>query len=117
MLKIRAELATEERVWRVANVHGTSCDSRNWLKEWIKATGETPDKCKIHGCSFPAEVGGHMYVEGKPDKMNYILPICEKHNHQKAINCDANHCQVRNTHTPAPLSSLNGICARNRSAT
>ena len=89
----RKQKATGPDVFRVANVRKTTCDGgHDWLREWETATRQNRGKCMIHGCGRDAEVGGHMYVEGMPASMNYILPICHGHSQQRPINCDRNEC-------------------------
>jgi len=89
----RKQEAMGPDVFGVANVRKTTCDGgHNWLREWETATGQNIGKCMILGCPKNAEVGGHMYLEGAPASMNYILPICQGHNQQREIDCDRNEC-------------------------
>lgn len=69
--------------WTVANVVGTSghIGTKAWSRTWTKVTGRKwPDQCQLKGCKNPASVGGHMYLQNRPIRYNFILPICSQHN-------------------------------------
>lgn len=101
--------------FRVANVQGSSIDhgtGRSWIDRWREVTGRHGRiLCGIDDCPNEAEVGGHMYVaSGGPeafdhehDRYNYILPICQGHNHAKKYDCSGAH------RCPAYLKTRNNV--------
>ena len=90
----------------VANVYGSSCHTGNWKQYWINNMDEPwPQVCQIatpcsgddqrYQCSRAATVGGHMYVRAWNDKsLNWIIPICSKHNKQETLDCGNEECNL-----------------------
>lgn len=89
---------------RVANVAFTSCDGGDWLATWEEQVErylphlyeywlENGQLCQLEDCQRDAKVGGHMYVMGMPEQMNYILPLCSKCNGQRSLDCGNGQCR------------------------
>ena len=71
------------RDW-MCNVVGTQMDPGNWAAFWDKHSGKPwPEKCRFKDCSNNATDGGHMYLRGKSQDFNFIVPICSTHNNPR----------------------------------
>ena len=75
-----------EGQYEVSNVVGSSDDGGSKAQFWSEHTRRdfSKQKCGILGCGSDAEVGGHMWVKGL-SKFCFILPICQSHNKDPAL--------------------------------
>ncbi len=78
---------------RVANVKHSRFDKANWKDVWLRYSGVSwPSRCQILGCGQDATLGAHMYVDGQVRGINWIVPTCDPHNHQRDLECADNFC-------------------------
>ena len=82
--------------YEVSNVVGSSDDSGSKAQFWSQHTGRdlSKQKCGILGCGSDAEVGGHVWVKGL-SKCCFILPICQSHNKDPALDYKSTKVNAR----------------------
>ncbi len=77
----------------VANVEHSSFDKANWKDAWRRYSRMPwPSRCQILGCGQDASLVAHIYVRGRPKGINWIVPTCDPHNHQRDLECGDNYC-------------------------
>ncbi|QNR22774.1 hypothetical protein [Croceimicrobium hydrocarbonivorans] len=54
----------------------------DWLDLWKQKSGNTNANisCRVPGCIWPAEAGGHVFNVNSTSK-EFITPLCREHNH------------------------------------
>lgn len=72
---------------KVTNVNGTSqhaCSCGSWLDHWKKFSRQSVTYCAVNTCVGKDLVGAHVQKDDSADQSWYILPLCTKHNSEKA---------------------------------
>ena len=77
-----------------------------WENHWMRnAKKKELGVCAVKGCVNPADVGGHVYREGKSQDGYTIVPLCSSHNQMEHDNAKfelkANIKRVPEMETPS----------------
>lgn len=94
------------------NVKNSSCDkaSKGWLTKWSKETGESKNcVCSFRNCNNPAELGGHLWIEGESLEYYYIAPICKKCNNDPERDREYFRMKLNTTY----LKTSVNVCTKN----
>jgi hypothetical protein len=73
--------------YKVKNVIGSSDDKipegyKSWIDYWKGKSNQQAEKCKYVNCRQTQDiVGAHVSIVGDPECIEYIVPLCNTHNH------------------------------------
>lgn len=102
---------------KIKSLNGTSdntCACGSWIMHWKRFNRvgpELPSMCAVVNCksSLLPTVGAHVQkVDG--DKSWYIVPLCEKHNHERSSTLEIFDC------IPLALANASETCAKQKFA-
>lgn len=73
----------------VANINGSTPDSKGWLKKMAAKCRCEILYCVANLCKEIAHHGGHVWLQGRDGGFNmqhcYIVPLCGKHNNSQNV--------------------------------
>ena len=72
---------------KITNIDGTTqntCSCGSWLDHWKKFSGQSIMYCPVEFCLEKDLVGAHVQKVSLTDHKWYIIPLCQRHNAEKA---------------------------------
>jgi hypothetical protein len=77
---------------KVKNAIGSSDDKKpegyeSWIDYWERKSYQKAKKCRhVDCCQTQDIVGAHVLIVDDPECIEYIVPLCNTHNHYSAEN-------------------------------